>query len=132
MIHEADDTIKGKEELLSSLTREQTKVRKEMDRFCQLHIDEELTSKGFGERYNPLEEPRFQRYRFCSRIRRRPGGQWRTAEVHPNVPFRPAHLLAQPEEMSADFHKRFFQPCAHVVHIWPGDRLRYAPGASGP
>ncbi len=51
----ADDTIKNKEELLKSLTKEQVKVQTEMKKIYRLYMEDQITSEGFGSSYKPLE-----------------------------------------------------------------------------
>ncbi|RLE06649.1 recombinase family protein [Candidatus Aerophobetes bacterium] len=55
-LSEADEVIKDKEELLRTLFEEKRKIEQEMDKTYRLYIDDEITSKGFGKRYKPLEE----------------------------------------------------------------------------
>lgn len=55
-LNRADAVIKEKEELLQTLQQEAQKLQQEMDRVYRLYVDEEITSKGFGRRYNPMEE----------------------------------------------------------------------------
>ncbi|HEY3376375.1 MAG TPA: recombinase family protein, partial [Armatimonadota bacterium] len=57
---QADQVIGDKEELLQTLLTEEQTVRQQMDRIYKLYIDEEITSKGFGERYKPLEQRKLQ------------------------------------------------------------------------
>jgi len=52
--------IKGKEELLKTLSSEQTKIKQEMDRLIRLHLDGEIPKEGFGRHYQPLEERNIQ------------------------------------------------------------------------
>jgi site-specific DNA recombinase len=58
-LSQTDRQIKQKTKLLTTLTKEQKKIKKEMDKLFQLHVDGQITKKGFGQRHKPLEE-RFQ------------------------------------------------------------------------
>jgi site-specific DNA recombinase len=40
----------------ATLTDEIQKIKKEMDKTYQLYLGEEISKKGFGERYKPMEE----------------------------------------------------------------------------
>ncbi|MEX1258155.1 MAG: recombinase family protein [Gemmatimonadota bacterium] len=51
----ADSTLKGKRELITTLKEEETKIRSEMDKTYRLYLDGTISSQGFGERYQPLE-----------------------------------------------------------------------------
>ena len=53
---QADTVIKEKQQLLTTLTDEIQRIKKEMDKTYQLYLDEEISKKGFGERYKPMEE----------------------------------------------------------------------------
>lgn len=55
-LDEADKHIKEKEELLKSLTEEERKIGREIDKLFQLHFDGEIPKEGFGLKYRPLEE----------------------------------------------------------------------------
>jgi site-specific DNA recombinase len=55
-LEQADTVIKEKQQLLTTLTDEIQKIKKEMDKTYQLYLDEEISKKGFGERYKPMEE----------------------------------------------------------------------------
>lgn len=55
-LRQADQVIAEKEDLLQSLTEEERKIRQEMSKVYKLYMDDEITSKGFGEYYKPLEE----------------------------------------------------------------------------
>jgi site-specific DNA recombinase len=57
---QADQILKEKTELLSSLETEQQKVKAQMDRIMQLYLADEITKEGFGREYKPLEERRKQ------------------------------------------------------------------------
>lgn len=59
-IAEADETIRSKEELCSVLTSERDKLKAEMDAVYRLYLDGHVSSHGFGERYQPLEERMLQ------------------------------------------------------------------------
>jgi site-specific DNA recombinase len=52
----ADTAIKEREELLTTLEREEEKVRKEMDRIMRLYLDEQIPQEAVGPQYNPLFE----------------------------------------------------------------------------
>ncbi|HUX59689.1 MAG TPA: recombinase family protein [Ignavibacteriaceae bacterium] len=52
----ADHTIKEKEELLTALIAEQTKVKQEMDKLVRLHLEGEIPKEGFGNHYRPFDE----------------------------------------------------------------------------
>jgi len=52
----ADKTIKEKHELLKALEGEQRKIKSEMDKILRLHLDDKISSDGFGSEYKPLEE----------------------------------------------------------------------------
>jgi site-specific DNA recombinase len=52
----ADHSIKEKEELLSTLIKEQSRIKQEMDKLVQLHLAGELPKVGFGNHYRPLDE----------------------------------------------------------------------------
>jgi site-specific DNA recombinase len=51
----ADDTLQSKEETLSTLRREEVKVRSEMDRVYRAYVSDQLSVEGFGRQYGPLE-----------------------------------------------------------------------------
>jgi site-specific DNA recombinase len=55
-LHEADETIKAKEELLKTLENEHQKLKSEMDKMMRLYLDDKITPDGFGTQYRPLEE----------------------------------------------------------------------------
>jgi site-specific DNA recombinase len=55
-LKQADGVIKEKETLLQALAEEERKIRQEMSKVYKLYVDDEITSKGFGECYRPLEE----------------------------------------------------------------------------
>ena len=55
-LQEADETIKGKEELLKTLENEQQKLKSEMDKMMRLYLDDKISPDGFGTQYRPLEE----------------------------------------------------------------------------
>ena len=55
-LNRADEAIKGKEDLLRSLSEEQRRVRQEMEKVYRLYVDDQITPEGFGSRYKPLEE----------------------------------------------------------------------------
>jgi len=53
---EADEGVRAKEELHAVLADESAKLRHEMDRVYRLYVDSEMSTHGFGERYQPLED----------------------------------------------------------------------------
>ena len=53
---EADSTLKEKEQLLAVIEKESRDLQEGMDRLVRLYLDGEIPSKGFGDRYRPLEE----------------------------------------------------------------------------
>lgn len=55
-LSQADQVIKEKEELLQGLVDEEHKIKQEMSKVYKLYVDDEITSKGFGDWYKPLEE----------------------------------------------------------------------------
>jgi len=55
-LDQADSVIKEKQELLQSLTQEERRLQREMDKVYQLYINEELDTKGFGRKNRPLQE----------------------------------------------------------------------------
>jgi site-specific DNA recombinase len=55
-LEQVDHTIKQKQELLESLTREQQKIRREMDVVFRLYVDNRISPDGFALRNTPLEE----------------------------------------------------------------------------
>ena len=55
-LHNAEEGIKEKKELLATLERSHQKLKQEMDETYQLYIDKQITSEGFGKRYLPMEE----------------------------------------------------------------------------
>lgn len=55
-LNKADEVIKEKEDLLRILNEEKRKIEQEMDKTYRLCIDGEITNKGFGKKYKPLEE----------------------------------------------------------------------------
>jgi site-specific DNA recombinase len=52
----ADEEIKAKEERLSGLDGELTKVRQDMEKVYRLYITDQISPEGFGRTYRPLEE----------------------------------------------------------------------------
>jgi len=52
----ADDTIRQKQDLLETLTRDEEKVTAEMNKVYRLYIDDKISAEGFGHAYRPLEE----------------------------------------------------------------------------
>ncbi len=59
LMSEAEQQMKDKEALLKTLHEEQKKTWREMGKLFKLLDEGEIPRKGFGRRYNPLEE-RFQ------------------------------------------------------------------------
>lgn len=55
-LKKADQVIKDKEELLTTLIEEERKVKQDMDKTYRLYLEDQITSEGFGSRYKPLEE----------------------------------------------------------------------------
>ncbi|MCX6168713.1 MAG: recombinase family protein [Ignavibacteriales bacterium] len=55
-LNTADHSIREKEELLTTLLKEQSKIKLEMDKLVQLHLAGELPKTGFGSHYKPLDE----------------------------------------------------------------------------
>ena len=54
--HQADDTIKEKEQQLVVLKKEKTDLGREMDKLYALYMDEQISKEGFGRKHKPLEE----------------------------------------------------------------------------
>lgn len=59
-LEQADSVVKEKHELLQALTQEAQKVQREMDKVYQAYIDEQLDTKGFGQKHKPLQERKNQ------------------------------------------------------------------------
>jgi site-specific DNA recombinase len=55
-LEQADHVIKEKTVLLQTLTEEENKLRREMDKIYQLYIDDQISKEEFGRRHRPLEE----------------------------------------------------------------------------
>ena len=55
-LDQADQQIKAKQELLTTLTAQHTQVQRQMDQLLDLYTAGELPKEGFGRRYRPLEE----------------------------------------------------------------------------
>jgi site-specific DNA recombinase len=55
-LHEADETIKVKEELFKTLEKETQKLKSEMDKMMRLYLDDKISKDGFGVQNRPLEE----------------------------------------------------------------------------
>lgn len=53
---QADERITAEQILLRTLTTERDAIKKEMDKFYDLYIADQITKEGFGTRYRPLEE----------------------------------------------------------------------------
>ena len=54
--HQADDTIREKEQLLEVLKKEKADLGREMDKLYALYMDEQISKEGFGRKHKPLEE----------------------------------------------------------------------------
>lgn len=52
----ADGVLAEKRVLLATLKTEQTRLKTGMDKTYRLYLDGELSPRGFGERYRPMEE----------------------------------------------------------------------------
>ncbi|MCP3995098.1 MAG: recombinase family protein [bacterium] len=55
-LEQADHVIAEKTQLLQSLESEAAKTRSAMDKIYRAYIDDQLSAKGFGRQYRPLEE----------------------------------------------------------------------------
>jgi len=55
-LKEADETIKGKEDLFKTLEKEQQKLKSAMDKIMRLYLGDKITADGFGTQYRPFEE----------------------------------------------------------------------------
>lgn len=55
-LKQADETIKTRGEQLETLSREEHRVRQEMDKVYRAYVDDEISVEGFGRTYRPLEE----------------------------------------------------------------------------
>jgi site-specific DNA recombinase len=55
-LRQANEQLAEKEQLLHALEKEITKVKGESDRLYQLYQDGQIDTKGFGDRYKPLNE----------------------------------------------------------------------------
>jgi site-specific DNA recombinase len=55
-LRQANQQLAEKEELLHALEKELNKVKGESDRLCRLYQDGQIDTKGFGERYKPMQE----------------------------------------------------------------------------
>jgi site-specific DNA recombinase len=51
-----DDSIIEKEKLVNSLNEEKTNLRKRMDKYVEMRVNDEMDKKNFLDRYKPLEE----------------------------------------------------------------------------
>jgi site-specific DNA recombinase len=58
-LRQANEQLAEKEQILHALEKEITKVKAESDRLYQLYQDGQIDTKGFGDRYKPINE-RFQ------------------------------------------------------------------------
>jgi len=54
-LEQADQTIRDKDKLLQTLYAEERKLRVEMEQVYRLYIENQITPKGFGEKYKPME-----------------------------------------------------------------------------
>lgn len=55
-LKQADKVIAEKEDLLKAVTDEEDKIRQEMAKVYKLYVSDEISPKGFGDCYRPLEE----------------------------------------------------------------------------
>ena len=55
-LEQADTVIKEKAELLLTLSREEEKLRADMDKVYRLYMADQISAEGFGRQYRPLEE----------------------------------------------------------------------------
>lgn len=53
---QADETLRDRADLLASMREDRQRVQREMDQIYRLYVDGEIPSRGFGDRYNPLQE----------------------------------------------------------------------------
>ena len=51
----ADEVIREQEELARSLSEDERRVRQAMEKVYRLYLDDEITPRGFGTSYKPLE-----------------------------------------------------------------------------
>lgn len=56
VLHDADERIKEKEELLGSLETEKKRVKGEMDKIYRAYVNDRLPMDAFGREYKPLNE----------------------------------------------------------------------------
>lgn len=55
-LHQADETIRDREEQLQTLEKERHRVQQEMDKIYRAYVNDEISMEGFGRSYRPLEE----------------------------------------------------------------------------
>jgi site-specific DNA recombinase len=55
-LHDADETIKAKEELRKTLEKERQKLKSETDKLMRLYYDDKISADGFAAQNRPLEE----------------------------------------------------------------------------
>lgn len=55
-LEQADTVITEKQQLLATLADETQKIKKEMNKTHQLYLADQLSKKGFGDIYKPMEE----------------------------------------------------------------------------
>ena len=59
-LQQSDENMVGKQELIVTREAQLQTLKQEMDRLYRLYIDDEIPSRGFGDRYRPLDERRVQ------------------------------------------------------------------------
>ncbi|MBI1804814.1 MAG: recombinase family protein [Ignavibacteriae bacterium] len=55
-LNKADELINDRQNLFVSLEQEAKKLKQDMDKLVQLHLDGEMPKEGFGNHYRPLED----------------------------------------------------------------------------
>jgi site-specific DNA recombinase len=55
-LSEGDEVLREKQELLTTLERERSRIAAEAEKLYRLYQDDQLSPKSFGERHRPLEE----------------------------------------------------------------------------
>ncbi len=53
---QADEEIRAREERLTALEAEQSRVRQEMEKIYRAYVSDQISVDGFGNQYRPLEE----------------------------------------------------------------------------